>query len=75
MSLARRTVLLSPLGAAIAASFESTQAFGQPSAPPPWPAFPKTETELAREIVGASHGNEARVRELAEAHPALVNAS
>ena len=37
--------------------------------------FPTTRPELAREMVGVSHGNIARVRELLALHPALARAS
>ena len=39
------------------------------------PAFPSHEPTLAREMVGVSHGNAARVRELLDAHPALAKAA
>lgn len=39
---------------------------------PPWPTQPP---ELAREMVGVSHGDAARVRELLERHPTLANAA
>ena len=43
---------------------------------PPVPAtFPSHDPALAREMVGVSHGNVARVRELLEAHPALAKAA
>jgi uncharacterized protein YaiE (UPF0345 family) len=38
-------------------------------------AFPSQDPSLAREMVGVSHGNVARVRELLQAHPALAKAS
>ena len=38
------------------------------------PGFPRQDAKLVREIVGVSHGQEARVRELITAKPALVNA-
>lgn len=41
---------------------------------PVWAGFPRLDAKQVREIVGASHRNEARVRELIEAKPALVNA-
>jgi hypothetical protein len=48
----------------------------QPStAPPPWAGFPAHEPDAARDIVGASHGNIARVKELISARPALARAS
>lgn len=40
-----------------------------------WPGFPRQDPALVREVVGASHRNESRVRELIDAHPALVNAA
>jgi hypothetical protein len=40
----------------------------------PWPGFPRQDQKLVAEVVGTSHMNEARVRELVKAHPALVNA-
>lgn len=39
------------------------------------PSFPTQEPELAREMVGVSHGNVKRVRELLEARPTLARAS
>ncbi len=36
--------------------------------------FPRQDETLVREMVGAAHFNEERVRELAHRHPALVNA-
>lgn len=36
--------------------------------------FPRQGDSLVREMVGAAHFNEERVRELADRHPALVNA-
>lgn len=41
----------------------------------PWPDFPYVDADLVRGIVGASHFNEARVRELVEQKPELVNAT
>ena len=51
--------------------------------PPPEPvrgtpvdeSFPSQHLALAKEIVGVSHGNLARVRELVQQHPALAKAS
>ena len=56
---------------------------GEPVWPSPEPArgapvddsFPSQHVALAREIVGVSHGNLARVRELVQQHPALAKAS
>jgi hypothetical protein len=39
-----------------------------------WPDFPRQNPKLVREIVGAAHTNEAKVRALLEQAPALVNA-
>jgi hypothetical protein len=41
----------------------------------PGPAFPAHEPDLVREVVGASHGNMARVKELVTARPALARVS
>jgi len=38
-------------------------------------SFPSQHLSLAKEIVGVSHGNLARVRELVQQHPALAKAS
>lgn len=38
------------------------------------PEFPRQKAAWVREVVGASHRNLARVRELVDAHPALANA-
>ena len=50
----------------------------QPAAPTPasqWAGFPAHEPDAAKEIVGASHGNLARVKALVSARPALARAS
>lgn len=39
------------------------------------PGFPSQNPDLVREMVGASHANTARVRELLEAHPTLAKAA
>lgn len=39
-----------------------------------WPGFPRQDLKLVSEVVGKSHMDEARVKELVKAHPALVNA-
>ncbi len=77
----RHAVILIPSAAFIAATVA-----GQPTAAPPdstpqpkpgsgpWPGFPQQDRALVREVVGASHRDEKRVRELVDAHPALVNA-
>ena len=38
-----------------------------------WPTFPRQDQKLVSEIVGVSHFNEKRVKELVKAHPELVN--
>src|SRR5882762_3620385 len=66
----------------------SVSAFAQgPVAEPVWPdppppagnpvddSFPSHHPALAKEMVGVSHGNLARVRELLQQHPALAKAS
>ena len=74
---------------ALAPRFTSAAAFEQAAAPdgPAWPSpepargtpvdesFPSQHIALAKEIVGVSHGNLARVRELVQQHPALAKAS
>ena len=39
-----------------------------------YPGFPRQDSRLVAEVVGKSHSNEARVRELVKSQPALVNA-
>jgi hypothetical protein len=76
MSLSRRSFF--SLTSALGISTLSVKAWGQ--APPPpaisgADAFPAQDPNLVREIVGASHGNFARVREAVEKQPALARAS
>jgi len=40
----------------------------------PWVGFPHQDPKLVQEVVGTSHRNLARVKELVKAHPPLVNA-
>jgi hypothetical protein len=40
-----------------------------------WPEFPSQNPRLVQEMVGKSHFDEKRVRELADLHPALINAT
>ena len=64
-------------------SFAQAPAPEGPAWPPPEPArgaplddsFPSQHLSLAKEIVGVSHGNLARVRELVQLRPALAKAS
>lgn len=46
-----------------------------PAPPAPAAPWPSQAPELAREMVGVSHGNVARVRELLRLHPTLANAA
>ena len=74
MSLSRRSFLTAtPLALAPAVWIP-----GQSPAPAAAPAsstFPTQSPDLAREMVGVSHNNPARVRELLALHPTLANAS
>jgi hypothetical protein len=40
----------------------------------PWAGFPREDLKLVNQVVGLSHRDEAGVKELVKAHPALVNA-
>lgn len=60
-------------GAIAARAAESTPA--PPSEPSVPDVFPSQAPELAREMVGVSHGNVARVKELLKLHPTLANAT
>ena len=78
MSLTRRTFF--SLTSALGVSTLAAKAWGQPvpEAPPAIrgaDAFPQQDPNLVREIVGASHGNFARVRDAVEKQPALARAS
>jgi hypothetical protein len=82
MPVSRRTFLsLAPLPALVPADFssESSRAGRRQAANPARPAipavFPSQDPDVAREIVAASHGNVARVRELLPGRPALANAA
>ena len=71
MSVPRRTFLsMTSVVPFASASFVQPAAAG---AVPP--GFPSHDPDLAREMVGVSHGNVARVRELLADRPALANAS
>jgi hypothetical protein len=47
----------------------------EPEPRPPGPEFPRQETDAVREVVGASHFDLARVKELVSARPALALAT
>jgi len=79
--LTRRGFLVGVPAAAVGASIlesawgTSAQAQDSPAAwQKPYPEFPQADPKLAQEMVGVCHVNEARVRELVEAKPELVNA-
>lgn len=79
MSLSRRSFFTLTSGlSALGISTLASKALGQ-SAPPPAvsaaDAFPSQDPSLVKDIVGASHGNFARVREAVEKQPALARAS
>ncbi len=59
-------------GTAWARAGEARPASAPAPAAPPWPS---QAPELAREMVGVSHGNVDRVRELLALHPTLANAA
>ena len=78
MPFSRRSFLsvtgLSTLGMSAAV----TRAWGQPAAPPAVSSadvYPGQDPALVKEVVGASHGNFARVREIVERQPAYARAS
>ncbi len=75
--LSRRHVLLvSGMGAVgLAAGLSAQPAGGASVTPSPWPHFPRHDPTLVAEIVGKSHFDEKRVRELIGLYPSLVNAS
>jgi hypothetical protein len=79
MAVSRRAFLVStPLTTLmqVPALVGVSSAPSQPAAPSAIPStFPTHDPALAREMVGVSHGNVARVRELLSSRPALANAS
>jgi len=67
------------LAAAVFAGLSESPALADPSPPGGeavtlWPGYPRQDQKLVAEVVGASHANEARVKELVKAYPELVNA-
>lgn len=67
------------LGAALLAGITGGTVLAEPpkagtDAAKLWPGYPRHDPKLVAEIVGVSHFNEARVRELVKASPELVNA-
>jgi hypothetical protein len=73
--LTRRSFVHLP-AAAVAALLPAPMS-AQPAAPASDPAdwLPRQDPALAKEVVGVSHGNLARVRELVERQPALARAA
>ena len=72
-SVSRRALLIAAPAAALLARVVPLEATTQ-DAPAP-ASFPSHPLELVREMVGASHGNIARVRELVAERPALARAA
>jgi hypothetical protein len=80
VAFTRRTFLALAPAAFAPVNLSQTGTGAQPAASPikatvPSASFPSHDPELAREMVGVSHGNVARVRELLAGRPALANAS
>lgn len=72
MSMSRRRFLNAAPIALMPVVWPSAQAPQVPQVPQSFPAHPP---DLVRDMVGASHGNIARVKELLVRHPTLVRAS
>lgn len=78
--LPRRTLFTTAAGGALAAGLLTgtipahAQPAEKPKSLPLWPGFPRQDAALAYQVVGMSHSNEAKVKELVKAHPPLVNA-
>lgn len=72
----RRDLIQSTLAAGVLAGLPLavSAADGSDSSANLWDEFPRQDARLVAEVVGAAHANEARVKELIQAHPALVNA-
>lgn len=74
-SIDRRAFVVGSVGA-VAAVAHARQPEGKPpEAQSGWPEFPYHPRELVAEFVGASHGNQVRVRELLGRHPALAKSA
>lgn len=74
MSVSRRSFLAAaPAAALLVPSVVSARGTQASPAVPAY--FPSQDPELVRELVGVSHGNAARVRELLGLHPALATAA
>lgn len=68
----RRFLAAVPAAAFIPATVPAAR---QPALPDPPDTFPRHDPLVARDIVGASHGNLVRVKELLSARPALARAA
>ncbi|MFO0861179.1 MAG: hypothetical protein U0570_11525 [Phycisphaerales bacterium] len=78
-SISRRQVLVAAGASALFSPLAARAQPATPAAPPnpgagPWPDFPHNDPKLIAEVVGKSHVDEARVKELVTTHPQLVNA-
>lgn len=67
--------LFGPLPGALAQSAETKSADSTNKAGKLWPEFPRQNPEIVKAVVGASHFDEAKVRELVDKHPALARAT
>lgn len=76
MHISRRDALkLVPAGTFAAVAISSIAGTDANAAVDLPPGYPAQDSALAREIVGASHGNQAKVQELLSNHPTLANAA
>jgi len=77
MNTTRRAILIAP-AAALAASLRGTPVIAARATmiggEAPWLNFPHQPFDLVREVVGAAHRDEEKVRDLVGRHPAVVNA-
>jgi len=75
--ISRRDIFLGLGAAAAAMSIGTFASSAEPGVSNPtnssWPTFPHLDPKLIAEVVGKSHTDEKRVRELVNAHPTLVN--
>ena len=67
--------LFGPLQGALAQSAETKPAESPSKTTKLWPDFPRQDPALVKAVVGASHFDEAKVRELVDKHPALARAT
>lgn len=75
METTRREALNLGLHGLLASVWLRTKGTTQPSAPSAlWGGYPRQDLKVVAEVVGASHFDEKRVRELVKGYPELVNA-